>query len=325
MQQTRHFVNGVDVGHGNHATGLHVGEQRNFFALFLGNETVSTAKQRIGLDTDLAQFLDGVLSGLGFEFAGGGNPGQIGQVHKSRLMRAELETELTRSFKERQRFDVTHRATDFNDGHIDGIGRPFACTSANEFLNFSCDVGDDLNRLAQIVTAPLFLEHTFVNLTGGEVVAFAHARFDETLVVPQIKVGFGTVVGDEHFAVLKRRHGAWVDVEIRVKLDEGDLEAARLEQRSKGSGGDALTKGRHHTTGNKDVLGHFGGRSKACIRWKFQLYEPCSLIPRFRVGSVTVRRHFCAGEAHLAYKTRPTGRFSCLPLLFSRANTWYWA
>jgi hypothetical protein len=31
-----------------------------------------------------------------------------------------------------------------------------------------------------------------------------HARFDETLVVAQVEVGLGAVVGHEHFAVLER-------------------------------------------------------------------------------------------------------------------------
>ena len=34
----------------------------------------------------------------------------------------------------------------------------------------------------------------------------------------QIEVGFGAVVGDEHFAVLIRAHRARVDIDVRVKL-----------------------------------------------------------------------------------------------------------
>ena len=52
----------------------------------------------------------------------------------------------------------------------------------------------------------------------------------KTLVVAEVEVGFGAVIGDENFAVLEGRHGAGVDVEIRIKLDQVDLEAAALQQ-----------------------------------------------------------------------------------------------
>ena len=61
-----------------------------------------------------------------------------------------------------------------------------------------------LNRFTQVVAAALFFEHAFVDLAGGEVVGLAHARFNETLVVAQVQVGFGAVFGDKHLTVLKR-------------------------------------------------------------------------------------------------------------------------
>jgi hypothetical protein len=48
------------------------------------------------------------------------------------------------------------------------------------------------------------------------------------------KVGLGAVVGNEHLAVLERRHRARVDVDVRVELDQGDFEAPRLEDRCEG-------------------------------------------------------------------------------------------
>jgi len=73
-----------------------------------------------------------------------------------------------------------------------------------------------------------------VDLAGGEVVRAAHARGDETLVVAQVQVSLGAVVGDEHLAVLERRHGARIDVDVRIELDESDFEAPRLQDRCEG-------------------------------------------------------------------------------------------
>ncbi|MDT4889364.1 hypothetical protein FQZ97_1260510 [compost metagenome] len=91
---------------------------------------------------------------------------------------------------------------------------------------------DHLHRLAEVVAAAFLLQHRLVDLAGGEVVGLLHARFNETLVVAQVQVGFGAVVGDEDLAVLEGRHGARVHVDVRVELDEGDFEAARFKNRS---------------------------------------------------------------------------------------------
>jgi hypothetical protein len=80
----------------------------------------------VGLDADLAQLLHGVLGGLGLELAGRGNPGHIGQVHKGRVVGAQRRLSLAHGFQEGQRFDVTHGAADFDNGHVHRIGRPNA-------------------------------------------------------------------------------------------------------------------------------------------------------------------------------------------------------
>jgi len=40
----------------------------------------------------------------------------------------------------------------------------------------------------------------------------------EALVVADVQVGFGTVLGDEHLAMLERIHRAGIDIEVRVQL-----------------------------------------------------------------------------------------------------------
>ena len=43
-------------------------------------------------------------------------------------------------------------------------------------------------------------------------------RVREALVVAQVEIGLGAVVGDEDFAVLERAHGAGIDVQIRIEF-----------------------------------------------------------------------------------------------------------
>ncbi len=176
-----------------------------------------------------------VLGRLGLEFAGRGDPGHVGQVHERAVVGAELEAQLAHGFEEGQRLDVAHGAADLDDGHVHRIGFAETGAALDELLDFVGDMRNHLHRLAQVQAAAFLFEHALVDLAGGEVVAAPHARFDETLVVAQIEIGLGTVVGDEYFAMLKRRHRARIHVDdtgsslIRVTLRPRDSRIAARE------------------------------------------------------------------------------------------------
>jgi hypothetical protein len=55
-----------------------------------------------------------------------------------------------------------------------------------------------------------------------------------------IEVGLGAVVGDEHFAMLKRAHGAGIHVDVRIQLQHRDFEAARFENCGERGGSDTF-------------------------------------------------------------------------------------
>lgn len=60
--------------------------------------------------------------------------------------------------------------------------------------------------------------------------------------MPQIQIGFRTVVGYEYFAVLYGIHCAGVDVEIRIQLYDGDRQTSVFEKPTQGCGSDAFAK-----------------------------------------------------------------------------------
>src|ERR1700683_2861508 len=70
----------------------------------------------------------------------------------------------------------------------------------------------------------------------------------------KIEIGLRTVVGDKHFAVLKRRHCPWINVQVGIALLEGDAEAAAFQQTAHGSCCNAFSEGRNHAARNKDVF-----------------------------------------------------------------------
>src|SRR5712691_1295079 len=70
-----------------------------------------------------------------------------------------------------------------------------------------------------------------------------------------VEVGFGSVVGDEHLAVLERVHRAGIDVDVRIELLHDDAQAARTEESAEGRSGEPFAEARGDASGNEDVLG----------------------------------------------------------------------
>ena len=46
---------------------------------------------------------------------------------------------------------------------------------------------------------------------------------------PYLNVDPGTVIGDKHLAVFERAHGAGIDVNVRIELEQSHLNTPRLE------------------------------------------------------------------------------------------------
>jgi hypothetical protein len=74
--------------------------------------------------------------------------------------------------------------------------------------------------------------------------------------VADVEVGLCTIIGDEDFAVLKRVHGARIDVEIWVELLHCNVQTACGEKVTETRGCEALTERRYDASGNENVLGY---------------------------------------------------------------------
>ncbi|MDT4833926.1 hypothetical protein FQZ97_675510 [compost metagenome] len=145
-------------------------------------------------------------------------------MHEHGALGADFHAQLADSLEERLRLDVADRAADLHHGHV-GTGGALDDAA----LDLVGDVRNDLDGGAQVVTTALLAQHVGVDTAGGEVVVLGHGGADEPLVVAQVEVGLGAVLGDEHLAVLERAHGARVDVDVGVELEHRDLQAPRLQ------------------------------------------------------------------------------------------------
>ena len=267
VQQDRDAVDVVGIHRRDHCALLDVGEQRDLAALLFRQRVAAAAQQHVRLDADAAQLLDRVLRGLGLDLARAADDRHQRQVHVHALVAAELDAELADRLEEGQRLDVADRAADLDHADVGVAGaEPDA---ADDLVG---DVRDDLDRRAEVVAAPLARDHALVDAPGREVAVAAGGRAHEALVVAEVEVGLGAVLGDEHLAVLERAHGARVHIDIGVELDHADLEPAGLEDRAEARRGEALPQGGNDATGDEHESSH-GSPRRPPERREFSLVE----------------------------------------------------
>ena len=226
----RHFV---DERHGlgsHHGALLDVAEGGNLLLDLAAQGAFRAAEQNIGLDADAQQLLDRVLRGLGLQLLGGGNPRHQREVDKDRVLAAQFLTHLADGLEKRQRFDVAHRAADLDNGHVGAVGGHLA----DGVFDLVGHVGNHLNGLTQVVAASFLQNDLLVDAAGGQVVVARQDRVSEALIMAQIEVRLGPIVGDKDLAVLERRHGARIDVEVGVELHHIHAQAAAFKQAADG-------------------------------------------------------------------------------------------
>jgi hypothetical protein len=140
-------------------------------------------------------------------------------VQEEAVVPADVVADLPRRLEERQRLDVAHRAADLGDHDVRrGAVLVGGRHRDDAVLDLVGDVRDDLHGVAEVLAAALLGDHGRVDLAGGDVGLAVEVPVEEALVVADVEVGLGAVLGDEHLAVLEGVHRAGVDVEVGVEL-----------------------------------------------------------------------------------------------------------
>ena len=243
-----------------------VAHQRDLRLHRLRDRPVGAADDRVRLEADRAQRGHRVLGRLGLQLAGGADVGHQGDVQEEHVVAAHVVADLAGGLQERQRLDVADGAADLGDHHVDvGAGhRP------DPVLDLVGDVRDHLDGVAEVVAAALLGDHLGVDLAGGDVRDAREVGVQEALVVPDVQVGLGAVVGDEDLAVLERVHRPGVHVEVGVELLHRDPQTAGLQQAAEAGGGEPLAQRGGDASGDEDVLGRLRSgqeNSRGRSRW----------------------------------------------------------
>ena len=251
LHHFRNLVKIVDVAGRDDCFFRHVREQRDLAPLFCRQWFFGPTDQNVRLNSDRAQFLDRVLRGFGLDLRRGCDIRHQRQMNVDNTVPAEFDAHLANRLEERQRLDVADRAADFDQADVGIPG-----TKSHALLDFVGNVRNYLHRRTEVVAATFLCDHALVDSTGGEVAVAPGGRAHESFVVTEVEVRFRAVLGDEYFTVLKRAHGAGIDVDVRIQLNHADRQPTGFEYRAKARRGDSLAKGRDNTTGYEDERSH---------------------------------------------------------------------
>jgi len=146
LQHQGRFIKIIDCGVFNDAVRLDIAEKRDFRFDILRHVPVAAADDKIGPDSEVLQFPDRMLGGLGFVFAGAGNIGHQRHMQETDVRRL-FDRDLSDRLNKGLGFNVTDRAADFGDCDI--RVRPLA-DIIDEAFDFIGDMGNDLDCLTKI-------------------------------------------------------------------------------------------------------------------------------------------------------------------------------
>ena len=238
FQQQRYFIQSMGRHIGDDTPLLHIAEQSDFMPHLLGDGRLRPANQNIRLDAHRKKLLDRMLGWLAFQLSGAGDGNDERNMDIQHIFPALFHRYLPDGLQIGLAFDIPYRAADLADDHIGvailhGIDPP---------LDLIGDMRDDLYRAAEIAPLPLPVQHRPKDLAGGNAGIAVQGFIHKPLIVAQIQVGFGAILGHKDLSVLKGAHGAGINIEIRVELLIFDPQAALLQQSAQGSRADAFAQ-----------------------------------------------------------------------------------
>ena len=150
-----------------------------------------------------------------------------------------LMLELADGFQEWLALNITDGSSDFDNRDMCIFGSEIPIETAFDLIG---DVWDNLHGSSAVITAALLLKNRPVNLTGCYVGIFIKTLVDEALIMSQIKIGFGSIVGDEHLTVLYWIHGTRVNINIRIEFLHGYFITACFQKTAQRCGSDSLAE-----------------------------------------------------------------------------------
>ena len=73
-----------------------------------------------------------------------------------------------------------------------------------------------------------------INTTGSNAISPAHFCLSESFIMPQIQIGFRTIISHINFPVLKRIHRPRVYIDVGVQFENGYFKSGTFQQTAYG-------------------------------------------------------------------------------------------
>jgi hypothetical protein len=257
LQQNGDLVDIGDVVDAENATFRDVAEVADFlsggFPEFLG----TPAKDDGGSQSEGPQIFYTVLGGLCLLFVR--QYRDEADKGEEEIFGADPELKLPEGFQKDTRFDVPDGSTDLDQTNIGFFATVIGWDlggSLNPILDFVRNVGDNLDRLSEIISLSFFQNHMAIHLSSSNVVVLCQMDVQESFVVSQIQIGFSSIVQNEYLTMFKWRHRSGIDVQVRVDLDGRHAKTTGLQKTTHTADGNALPEATDNTSCDNNVL-HF--------------------------------------------------------------------
>ena len=141
---------------------------------------------------------------------------------------SEFPFELAHRFKERKSLNVSYCTSYFCDYKV-----IIPCSSKPQHPSFNLvsDVRNYLDCAAEVSSLTLTFNDSLIHFTCRNIVGSTCPDVRETLIVPKVKVSLAPIFRHITFTMFIRIERPWVNVDVRVKLLDGDTIASSLHQR----------------------------------------------------------------------------------------------
>ena len=160
-----------------------------------------------------------MLGRLGLELLGRSQIWHESQVYAGQILLRHFPLELPYGLKEWLGLHVADGAADFSNDDVELAG---LAEKQHPSLDFISDVGNDLDRLAEICALALPGYDGMVNFSGSDIVCLGHMNAQESLVMSEVEVCLRTVIRNVALAVLVGIQCTRVYVDVGVKFLDSD-------------------------------------------------------------------------------------------------------
>ena len=189
----RYLINAPGVYALDYVSWFHIAEQRDFPADVIRERMFGAADYHVRLYASLLEHLHRVLRRLGLQLLGRIQERHQREMYAHTVLFRKFPLELAHGLYEGLGFHISHGASYFSE---DYVVLSALSQEGHPPLYLVSDVRDNLDGLAEVCAFALLGYHRIVDLAGGHVVGLGCMDSQEALVVPQVQVGLGSVLGD---------------------------------------------------------------------------------------------------------------------------------